>query len=119
MTTDEEAEAFLDQDLSDLDFAALKPFTWVAEQVGWVLAPTIFRPSLPERALDDLPGPILRRQAAPHVPMERRQRPVPDPTDQPVLDRIDPAILHMPPPVLAVADHVLAVAPLPQSVLAP
>lgn len=31
MTTDEEAEAFLDQDLSDLDFAAFKPLTWEAE----------------------------------------------------------------------------------------
>ena len=27
MTTDEEAEAFLDQDLSDLDFTAFKPLT--------------------------------------------------------------------------------------------
>lgn len=31
MTTDEEAEAFLDQDLSDLDFAVFKPLTWEAE----------------------------------------------------------------------------------------
>lgn len=31
MTTDEEAEAFLDQDLSDLDFAAFTPLTWEAE----------------------------------------------------------------------------------------
>ena len=31
MTTDEEAEAFLDQDLSDLDFTAFKPLTWEAE----------------------------------------------------------------------------------------
>lgn len=30
MTTDEEAEAFLGQDLSDLDFAAFKPLTWEA-----------------------------------------------------------------------------------------
>ena len=31
MTTDEEAEAFLDNDLSDVDFAAFKPLTWEAE----------------------------------------------------------------------------------------
>lgn len=31
MTTDEEAEAFLDQDLSDLDFTAFRPLTWEAE----------------------------------------------------------------------------------------
>jgi predicted DNA binding CopG/RHH family protein len=31
MTTDEEAEAFLDQDLSDLDFAAFRPLTWESE----------------------------------------------------------------------------------------
>ena len=31
MTTDEEAEAFLDNDLSGLDFAAFKPLTWEAE----------------------------------------------------------------------------------------
>jgi predicted DNA binding CopG/RHH family protein len=28
MTTDEEAEAFLDQDLSELDFAAFRPLDW-------------------------------------------------------------------------------------------
>jgi len=28
MTTDAEAEAFLDQDLSDLDFSQFKSFTW-------------------------------------------------------------------------------------------
>ncbi|RFU13375.1 hypothetical protein DZD18_07360 [Rhodobacteraceae bacterium W635] len=28
MTTDEEAEAFLDQDLSDLDFAQFQPLDW-------------------------------------------------------------------------------------------
>ena len=28
MTTDEEAEAFLDQDLSDLDMTQFKPATW-------------------------------------------------------------------------------------------
>jgi predicted DNA binding CopG/RHH family protein len=28
MTTDAEAEAFLDQDLSDLDFSQFKPLTW-------------------------------------------------------------------------------------------
>ena len=28
MTTDAEAEAFLDQDLSDLDFAAFRPLDW-------------------------------------------------------------------------------------------
>jgi predicted DNA binding CopG/RHH family protein len=31
MTTEEEVEAFLDQDLSDLDLAAFKPLTWEAE----------------------------------------------------------------------------------------
>jgi predicted DNA binding CopG/RHH family protein len=31
MTTDEEAEAFLDQDLSDLDYSRFKPLTWEAE----------------------------------------------------------------------------------------
>lgn len=31
MTTDEEAEAFLAQDLCDLDFAQFKPLTWEAE----------------------------------------------------------------------------------------
>jgi predicted DNA binding CopG/RHH family protein len=31
MTSDEEAEAFLGQDLSGLDFAAFKPLTWEAE----------------------------------------------------------------------------------------
>ncbi len=31
MTTDEEAEAFLDQDLSDLDFTAFKPLTRESE----------------------------------------------------------------------------------------
>jgi predicted DNA binding CopG/RHH family protein len=31
MTTDEEAEAFLDQDLSDLDFAAFRPLTRESE----------------------------------------------------------------------------------------
>jgi predicted DNA binding CopG/RHH family protein len=31
MTTDEEAEAFLDQDLSDLDYRQFKPLTWEAE----------------------------------------------------------------------------------------
>ena len=31
MTTDEEAEAFFDQDLSDLDYAAFKPLTWEGE----------------------------------------------------------------------------------------
>jgi predicted DNA binding CopG/RHH family protein len=28
MTTDAEAEAFLDQDLSDLDFSQFRPMTW-------------------------------------------------------------------------------------------
>ncbi len=28
MTTDEEAEAFLDQDLSDLDFSQFQPLDW-------------------------------------------------------------------------------------------
>ena len=28
MTTDAEAEAFLDQDLSDLDFSQFKPISW-------------------------------------------------------------------------------------------
>jgi predicted DNA binding CopG/RHH family protein len=31
MTTDEEAEAFLDQDLFDLDFTVFQPLTWEAE----------------------------------------------------------------------------------------
>jgi len=31
MTTDEAAEAFLDQDLSDLDFTAFRPLTWESE----------------------------------------------------------------------------------------
>ena len=31
MTTDEEAEAFLDQDLSDPDFTVFKPLTWESE----------------------------------------------------------------------------------------
>jgi predicted DNA binding CopG/RHH family protein len=31
MATDGEAEAFLEQDLSDLDFAAFKPLTWESE----------------------------------------------------------------------------------------
>ncbi len=31
MTTDEEAEAFLDQDLSTLDYSQFKPVTWEAE----------------------------------------------------------------------------------------
>jgi len=31
MTADEEAEAFLNQDLSDLNFAVFKPLTWEAE----------------------------------------------------------------------------------------
>ena len=31
MTTDEEAEVFLDRDLSDLDFAAFRPLTWESE----------------------------------------------------------------------------------------
>jgi predicted DNA binding CopG/RHH family protein len=31
MTTDEEAEAFLDRDLSDLDFTAFRPLTWESE----------------------------------------------------------------------------------------
>ncbi len=31
MTTDEEAAAFFDQNLSDLDFAAFRPLTWEAE----------------------------------------------------------------------------------------
>ena len=31
MTTDEEVEAFLDQDLSDLDFIAFQPLTWESE----------------------------------------------------------------------------------------
>ena len=31
ITTDEEAEAFLDQDLSDLDYTAFKPLTWESE----------------------------------------------------------------------------------------
>lgn len=31
MTTDSEAEAFLDQDLSDLDFAQFKPVSWEVE----------------------------------------------------------------------------------------
>jgi len=31
MTPDEEAEAFLDQDLSDLDFTAFGPLAWEAE----------------------------------------------------------------------------------------
>lgn len=31
MTTDEEAEAFLDQDLSNLDYRQFKPLTWEAE----------------------------------------------------------------------------------------
>ncbi|MGL4235787.1 CopG family antitoxin [Tabrizicola sp.] len=30
MTTDEEAEAFLEQDLSDLDFSQFKPLNWEA-----------------------------------------------------------------------------------------
>jgi predicted DNA binding CopG/RHH family protein len=29
--TDEEAEAFLDQELSDLDYAAFRPLTWESE----------------------------------------------------------------------------------------
>jgi len=31
MTTDDEAEAFLAEDLSDLDFAEFKPLTWEAD----------------------------------------------------------------------------------------
>ena len=31
MTTDEEAEAFLAQDLSDLDYSQFRPLTWEAE----------------------------------------------------------------------------------------
>jgi predicted DNA binding CopG/RHH family protein len=31
MTTDEEAEAFLDQDLSGLHYSQFKPLTWEAE----------------------------------------------------------------------------------------
>ena len=31
MTSDEEAEAFLDQNLSDPDFTAFQPLTWEAE----------------------------------------------------------------------------------------
>ena len=31
MTTDDEAEAFLDQDLSGLDLTAFTPLTWEAE----------------------------------------------------------------------------------------
>ena len=32
MTTDEEAEALLDQDLSDLDYGQFKPASWEAEK---------------------------------------------------------------------------------------
>jgi predicted DNA binding CopG/RHH family protein len=31
MTTDEKVEAFLDQDLSELDYSQFKPLTWEAE----------------------------------------------------------------------------------------
>lgn len=31
MTTDEEAEAFLEQDLSDLDYSQFRPVSWEAE----------------------------------------------------------------------------------------
>ena len=75
------------------------------KQIGWVIAPAIsYSPNLPSR---HLPGQILRHQPAPHVAVERRQRPVPHRADQPVLHRIEPAIFHMPPPVVGVADHVL------------
>lgn len=55
--TDEEAEAFLDQDLSDLDFTALKPLTWWAE---------------PKTARRHPPAPHRRRQG----PRRRARHPL-------------------------------------------
>lgn len=48
MTTDEAAEAFLDQDLSGLDFTAFQPLTWEAEpktaRVNMRLPGSVMRP---------------------------------------------------------------------------
>ena len=62
MTTDEEAEAFLDQDLSDLDFSQFK-------KVNWELLAKDARVNM------RLPGPLMAalkaRAAARGIPYQR------------------------------------------------
>ena len=49
MTTDEEAETFLDQDLSDLDLSQFKPLTWESARINMRL-PEALMEALKSRA---------------------------------------------------------------------
>ena len=56
MTTDAEAEAFLDQDLSDLDFSQFKPLTWETH-----LKTARINMRLPQRLLDAIKAKAAER----------------------------------------------------------
>ena len=62
MTTDEEAEAFLEQDLSDLDPAQFKPLTWES-------APKQARVNM--RLPEGLMNAVKARAAARGIPYQR------------------------------------------------
>jgi predicted DNA binding CopG/RHH family protein len=62
MTTDEEAEAFLDQDLSDLDFSQFK-------KVNWELLPKTARVNM--RLPETLIAAIKTRAAQRGIPYQR------------------------------------------------
>jgi predicted DNA binding CopG/RHH family protein len=67
MTSDEEAEAFLDQDLSDLDYAAFRPLTWESEpktaRVNMRLPPSLMEAVKARAAERGIPYQRLIREA--------------------------------------------------------
>lgn len=63
-------------------------------------------------------APIDRKHARAHVAMKRRIRPIADPRDQPMFERIDVAIFNMPRVVSLIADQMLPEPPLPDAAFA-
>ena len=67
MTTDEEAEAFLAQDLSDLDYSQFKPLSWETEpksaRINMRLPPSLMQALKARAAERGIPYQRLIREA--------------------------------------------------------
>jgi len=60
-------------------------------------------------------APIDRKQSRAHVAVKRRMRPIADPRDQPMLERVDVAIFDMARVISLIADQMLPEPPLPDA----
>ncbi len=99
MTTDEEAEAFLDQDLSGLDFSAFKPLTWESEpktaRVNMRLSETLLE-ALKQRAADrGIPYQrLIREVLEKSEPISERRAKLPGDDQREVSQYVGRRIMH-------------------------